>query len=200
MDLSAMPQYVIGSGMSNSDPTGSVAKCGLTAPSRRRTVAAAPSGMKTLLAFTLATLGCLVSAQADIPAPRPISITVSNISAFPQYKFSYRSTNPKDLKAIVDGQTFNALESVELLIQGSDEPWQTWEVVPYNWRGGKVNIKVEGVKREGKQVSVTFKASGDGVVPSKKSAAAQWVPLFTLAGMSTCALVVFARQRTTRKS
>ena len=69
--------------------------------------------MKTSLAFALvALLGVLTPALADIPAPKPTSITVTNLSAFPQYKFSYRAGDPKAAaKTIVDGQSFTALNA-----------------------------------------------------------------------------------------
>lgn len=149
--------------------------------------------MKTLLAFSLSFLG-LIPARGDLPAPKPTSITVTNISTFPQYKFSYRAGDQKGVKAIVDGQSFTALADVALLVQSGEDPSQTCETVKYDWRGAKVNFKVEGVKQDGRQISVTYKKSGGDAVP-KKTAAAGPVPLFALAGLSTCALVVFARRR-----
>jgi hypothetical protein len=115
--------------------------------------------MKILLAFALTALACLTSAHADIPAPKPVSITVSNIAAFPKYKFSYQVDEGKASKSIVDGQTFTALNDVKLLVQDGQESAQEWEKIPYDWRGGKVAIKIESVKQDGKQITVTFKRS-----------------------------------------
>ena len=153
--------------------------------------------MKTFLTFALTALVCLTSARADIPAPKPLSITVSNTAAFPQHKFSYRVGDGKAPKLVVDGQAFTALNDVDLLVQTGQETAQEWEKIKYDWRGGKVAIKIESVKQDGKQITVTFKRSPADAGPGKKTAATgwQWVPLFTLAGMSTCALVVIARRR-----
>jgi hypothetical protein len=156
--------------------------------------------MKTFLAFALIALVSLTSAHADIPAPKPASITVSNIAAFPQYKFLYHAREAKAPKPIVDGQPFTVLGDVTLLVQNGQEPAQEWEKVRYDWRGGKVAIKVESVKQDGKQIAVTFKRSVGDAAAGKKTAAIgfQWVPLFTLAGMSACALVIMARRRPSR--
>jgi hypothetical protein len=152
--------------------------------------------MKTFLAFGLISFSGLISVRADIPAPKPVSIIVSNVSAFPLFKFSYRSDEGKGAKSIVDGQSFKALADVALLVQSGDEPPQSWETVKYDWRGANVAIRVEGVKREGRQITVTYKTSG-GAAPTKKTAAAGWqaAPWFALAGTSVCALVVIARRR-----
>lgn len=156
--------------------------------------------MKTFLAFALITLVSLVSVRADIPAPKPTSITVSNLAAFPQYKFLYQSREAKAPKPVADGQPFTALSDVTLLVQNGQDSAQEWEKVHYDWRGSKVAIKVESVKQDGKQIAVTFKRSGGDPAPGKKTAANsyQWVPLFTLAGVSACALVVLARGRPSR--
>lgn len=153
--------------------------------------------MKTFFAFALLMLLCLTAARADMPAPKPVSITVSNLAAFPRYKFLYQSREAKAPKPIVDGQPFTVLSDAQLLVQNGQEPAQEWEKVQYEWRGAKVAIKVESVKQNGTQIAVTFKRSTGDTTPGKKTAATgfQWVPLFILAGISACALVVIARRR-----
>ena len=152
--------------------------------------------MKTYLLLTLITAGFLMSSQADIPAPRATLITVTNLTAFPKYKFSYRPEDAKTAKPIFDGQVFSVSTNAELLIQSGNDPAQAWNRIKYEWKGARIAIKVESVKQDGKTIKVTYKTT-DGHAPGTKSAATGWqsLPLFALAGVGVCGLVLLARRR-----
>jgi len=152
--------------------------------------------MKIFLVLMLALSANSLTARADIPAPKPTSITVSNLAAFPKYKFSYRLGEQQETKPIPDSQPFTATTSVELLVQSGSDPAQTWERIKYEWRGTKVAIKVENVKQDGKTITVTYKTTNGDGGPNKKSAALpQSLPLFAVAGLGTCGLVLLMRRR-----
>jgi hypothetical protein len=158
--------------------------------------------MKTLLALALTILLGIATSHADIPAPRPLSVTVTNLAGFPQYKFFYHSSSDQTDRPIVDGRTFSAIGDVKLRVESGSDSRQTWETVEYDVRGSKVALRIENVKQDGGQIAVTYKVTSGSVKRANRSAStgAPWVPLFTLAGMSACALVVLARRRPSSQS
>jgi len=153
--------------------------------------------MKTFLLLPLAILAFLAPAWADVPAPKPTVITVTNLAAFPQFKFFYHSDNRKETKPIPDGSPFAVYDEVQLLVQSGSEPAQTWERVKFAYTGSKVAIKIEDVKRDGKTIKVTSKTTTGDLAPNKKSASATSPALLlvSFSSVSTCGLVLLARRR-----
>lgn len=171
----------------------------MTNSRRFRTLSFTLSGMKTFLALMLLAGVSLTPVQADIPAPKPTVITVTNFAAFPKYKFSYQVEGQQDVKAIPDGKPFTAHNNVNLLIKNSGEgEQQRWEQIRYDWKGASIDLKIEGVTQEGKAIKVAYKSIGKNPVPGKKTAEATRpspVPLFALTGIGACGLMLLARQR-----
>jgi len=163
-------------------------------PRRLRTL---HPGMKSFLVLVFTACGLLSPALADIPAPQPTSITVTNLAAFPKYKFSYVAEDSRqEAKPIQDGRPFKTMHSVQLLIQNGTEPAQVWAKIRHEWRGQKITVNVESVRQQEKAISVTYKTTSGNPAPGRKNAhtAPGSLPLFALAGMGACGLVLLARR------
>jgi hypothetical protein len=153
--------------------------------------------MKTFFVLVLTACVFLFSAQADVPAPKPVVITLTNLAAFPKYKFSYRTGGQKQTKSISDNRAFSLHDDVQLLVQGDNGPEQEWHRISYDWKGAKISLKIEAVKQDGKTITVTHKTTSGATPPGKKTTAAvpQTLPLLALTGFGACGLVLLARRR-----
>ncbi len=156
--------------------------------------------MKTSVALLLLACASLVSAHADLVPPKPNVITVTNLAAFPKYKFSYRTEGQKETKPIPDGQAFSVRNTTHLLIRSGDGPEQQWEQIKYHWQGANVAVKVEAVKETNGTITVTSRTTAGDAGPGKKSTGAmlRMVPLFALTGIAACGLVLLASRRKVR--
>lgn len=178
------------------DPLLTAAGMGIDATGRREPTFPA-SAMKKLLLLSALFLGPLLGlVRADIPPPKPTLLTVKNLAAFPEYKFSYTypyTSSP--IKPLPDDKVVECSRNVQLLVQsGADAP-QVWATLPHEWRGKRVTLVVDKVERQGKTIRVTYRDI-NALTPDKKGAGLGGDSrlLFALAAGGACGLVLLARR------
>lgn len=148
--------------------------------------------MKILNVFALAASILACTARADIPAPRPTVLTVTNLAAFPKFKFSYRVEGQPDSKPIAEGRPISAKRDLDLLVKSDDATAQTWEQIPYDWKGKTLAIRIEDVQQNGKTITVKFK---NGTAKKNAMLSPASAPLFALTGIGACGLVLLRRRQ-----
>lgn len=152
--------------------------------------------MKTLL-FVLLLLGFSRGAiRADIPPPTPTVILVTNLAAYPGYRFSYSTESgdhPK-LTPLKAQQTFKAYGKVRLFVEDASGARSEWASFDLGFRGATETISIEDVHKDGKKIEVRYKTKheGPGAAPSGyKGASASGA--FVISGL--CGAVLLLRRR-----
>jgi len=158
--------------------------------------------MKCLLSAWLL-LGVLPSASwSDIPPPRPTTVTVANLAAFPGFKFSYAADTdhqPKKFIALRDRQVFkNQVGTIRLYVEDGNGERVEWASIVIEYIGKAKSISILDVRRDGKTIKVNFKLQPDPA-SRDKSAGNRASPVlpFMLSGFSLGAVVLLMRRKRT---
>jgi len=142
-------------------------------------------------------------AHGDVIVPKPTGLTVSNLAAFPKYKFTIAVGDKATPQPLEDGKACELNSTAQLLVQDADTKPQTWATVEHRQfsPGGSVHITVKSVRHDDKGITVTFdKEEKSNLRPRKlpPRTADAW-PHFLLAGLSCCGLVLLYQPHRRRR-
>ena len=158
-----------------------------------------PFGMKTILFAAFLSCAAVLSARADIVLPQPTLLTVSNLSAFPKFKFTIAMGSDEFAQPLAEKKIYQVNSSARLFVQDPDGKPRLWATVEANsLRGQAVKVLVKEVRRSSKGIEVSYDKEEGAALPSpKKSAtrAADAWPQFLLAGLGCCGLVLLSRRK-----
>jgi len=155
-----------------------------------------------LFALLLLLLSWSADSLADIPAPRPNTIAISNLTAFPGYRFFYSQDfqeKPRELLPLKATQTFTGGPNpVRLFVEDQNGVRTEWATVELEWGGKTETISIEDVRREGKTIKVRYeKKPGPGILPPGHKGAST-SGAFVVSGLSASMLLMLRRRKSTR--
>jgi len=142
------------------------------------------------------------NSRADVPAPRPNTIVIANLTAFPGYRFFYSQDfeeKPREFLPLKPTQTFTGSPNpVRLFVEDQNGVRTEWATVVLKWGGKTETISIEEVRREGKTIKVRYeKKPGTGVPPpGYKGASVSGA--FVISGLSASMLLILRRRKFAR--
>jgi len=154
-----------------------------------------------IIFLVLALLATLPSASwSDIPPPRPTTVTVTNLAAFPKFKFSYAAdtdNQPKKFIALRDRQVFkNQVGTIRLYVEDGNGERVEWASIVIEYIGKSKAISILDVRRDGKTIKVNYKLQPDPGSREKSAGnGASPVLPFMLSGFSLGAVVLLMRRK-----
>lgn len=158
--------------------------------------------MKTI--FFAALLLCTVAAGAfaDIPPLRPSQLVVSNLSAFPRFKFVIASEDLRP-QPLQENKTYDLKSTAQLYVEDADHKPRVWATVEhheFNAQSVKIHVKEVRSGKNGIEVLHDIEKAPLPLPPRKRPipATADVASPFLL-GLAGCSgLVLLARRRRTR--
>ena len=149
--------------------------------------------MKSILLAAFLTLVATLSTRADIPAPHPTQLVVTNLSAFPKFKFGISFvTNPSAQPVPLEEKKVYEVNSfAQLYVQDAHSKPRAWATVEYRPGVRAVRIVVKDVTHGSKGIEVSYDKD-DGTPKKSAARAADAWPHFLLAGLGCCGLVLLA--------
>lgn len=164
------------------------------------------SGMKTILFASLLGLVSGFLCRADVIVPKPTYLTVTNLAAFPKYKFSYTddsSSEPNNYKPLKSDRSYEIHYGAELFVQAGNGAPQPWQSIRAERDVRYLTIAVQNVQQKDNHKIVVVHKDSVSATPPKKTTADRdeadphrsSAAFFALTGFGACGLVVLARRR-----
>jgi hypothetical protein len=158
------------------------------------------SGMKTFLSAVLFLCTAFAAVHADIPVSHPTELIVSNLSAFPKFKFMIAQGDASPA-LLEENKMYRLRAETKLLILSADGKPHAWATIaPFMPRFRPVKIIVKRITVSHGEFDVIYDRTVETVPTQPGSSGASTggsaSPYFLLATLASCGLVLLARRRT----